>query len=62
MISIYTIYARIQIGRFAKFVDRINNKIKYITETIGSESKILSEDEIIKDKVFNDEDTDSLRS
>jgi len=60
-IYIYNFMPEDKLEDLLNLVDRINNKIKYITETIGSESKILSEDEIIKDKVFNDEDTDSLR-
>ncbi|SHD77510.1 C-terminal helicase domain-containing protein [Schnuerera ultunensis] len=60
-IYIYNFMPEDKLEDLLNLVDRINNKIKYITETIGSESKILTEDEIIKDKVFNDEDTNSLR-
>lgn len=60
-IYIYNFMPEDRLEDLLNLVDRINNKIKYITETVGIESKILTEDEIIKDKVFNDEDTDSLR-
>lgn len=63
-IYIYNFMPEDSLESLLNLVDRINQKIKYINETVGQESKILSEKEKPSDKVFNDpneENTDAAR-
>ena len=60
-IYIYNFMPENELEALLNLVDKINKKISYINQTIGTESKILSEDEVINEKVFNAEDIDGLR-
>lgn len=61
-IFIYNFMPEDKLENLLNLVDKINTKIKYINETVGNESKILTATEITNDKVFNDEeDTERLR-
>ncbi|WML49159.1 helicase-related protein [Neobacillus sp. PS3-34] len=44
-----------------RLTKRLAEKIKYINETIGNESRIISDDEILIDKVFNEKDYDQIQ-
>lgn len=44
-----------------KLTKRLAEKIKYINETIGNESRIISDDEILIDKVFNEKDYEQIQ-
>lgn len=44
-----------------KLTKRLSEKIKYINETVGNESRIISDDEILIDKVFNEKDWEQIK-
>lgn len=54
-----------ELDKILNLVENINRKISYINSTVGNESKILTNDEIITEKTFNDnsidDDTENLR-
>ena len=56
-IYLYNFMPDKDLDKLLNLVDKIKNKIKNINSTIGNESKIISEDEQITDKVFNDENS-----
>ncbi|ABK61114.1 helicase-related protein [Clostridium novyi] len=61
-IFIYNFMPEDKLENLLNLVDKINIKIKYINETVGNESKILTSTELTNDKIFNDEeDTETLR-
>ncbi|HZH58648.1 MAG TPA: helicase-related protein [Metabacillus sp.] len=55
-IYIYNFIPDDKLDSILKLTKRIAEKIKYINETIGNESRIISDDEILIDKVFNEKD------
>lgn len=62
-IYLYNFMPDKDLDKLLNLVDKLNKKIGSINSTIGNESKILSENEEVIDKVFNDDDnkTDSIR-
>ncbi|MBM7610142.1 ERCC4-related helicase [Lysinibacillus composti] len=59
-IYIYNFIPDDKLDSILKLTKRLSEKIKYINETIGNESRIISDDEILIDKVFNEKDHDQI--
>ncbi|HGO9421507.1 helicase-related protein [Bacillus cereus] len=55
-IYIYNFIPDDKLDEILKLTKRLAEKITYINETIGNESRIISNDEILIDKVFNEKD------
>lgn len=60
-IYIYNFIPDDKLDEILKLTKRLAEKIKYINETIGNESRIISDDEILIDKVFNEKDYSKLQ-
>ncbi|WIL38000.1 helicase-related protein [Kurthia sp. YJT4] len=59
-IYIYNFIPDDRLDSILNLTKRLSEKIKYINETIGNESRIISEDEILIDKIFNEKDQDQI--
>lgn len=59
-IYIYNFIPDDKLDSILNLTKRLSEKILYINETIGNESRIISDDEILIDKVFNEKDRDQI--
>lgn len=60
-IYIYNFIPDDKLDSILNLTQRLAKKIQYINETIGNESRIISDDEILIDKVFNEKDQNQLK-
>nr|WP_256558304.1 helicase-related protein [Halobacillus sp. A1] len=60
-VYIYNFIPDDKLDALLNLTKRLAKKIRYINETIGNESQIISDDEVLIDKVFNEKDQRHLK-
>lgn len=60
-IYIYNFIPDSKLDEILNLMGRLTEKIKGINDVVGNESKIISEDEILKEKIFNDRDIEYIK-
>jgi len=60
-IYIYNFMPDSKLDEILNLMCKLTEKIKRINDVVGNESKIISEDEILKEKIFNDRDIENIK-